>query len=174
MEHTLRTATPRTTWNIPNVWGLGGATAGLVAGVIMVIVTPLATWLANIGAWTTATTSTSASLTGTTVASMLGGAATVVAVAVVLGAIFGIMYGRVLRLTTDFGLAVYVALVYGIATFALDYTVIQPAISSIVPLMNVGMGTVLAQHLVFAVCLGVCYTVIRPTPYQDMADMWAA
>jgi hypothetical protein len=84
-----------------------------------------------------------------------------------LGSLFGVIYQRVLHLTTEFGLPMYVGLVYGIMIFLVDYCIILPLSHPLLVASSAGMGPRLAQDLVFAVCLGLGYTLLCPTPYCE-------
>jgi hypothetical protein len=97
---------------------------------------------------------------------VLVGALLYLAGAVLLGAIFGTLYRRGLHLTTEFGLPVYVGLVYGIITTLIGVSVLLPATNAVRFMSTATITPMLVQQLVFALCLGMFYTIIRPVPYQ--------
>jgi hypothetical protein len=104
--------------------------------------------------------------TGFQLVPVLLGSLLYVAAAVVLGTIFGVVYGRVLCLTTDFGLAIYTGLGYGLLLSMIAYFGLLPTLNPTIVEAGVGMGPVLLQSTVFASCLGLCYTLLCPRPYQ--------
>jgi hypothetical protein len=89
--------------------------------------------------------------------------------AAVLGGLFGVVYGRALRLTTDFGLAIYSGVAYGLILATSVYFGLLPLLNPTIMQTGAGMGAVLAQTTVFASCLGLCYTLLCPRPYRWVA-----
>jgi hypothetical protein len=88
----------------------------------------------------------------------------------VLGIIFGIVCHRILRLTTDFGLPIYVGLIYGLLIFFAAYFIILPSANPTLVRADTGMGPVIAQNIVFGLFLGIFYMIVRPEPYMNVDD----
>jgi hypothetical protein len=165
-------------WSLPNVTGLGGAVAGGLAGVVTVVLSPVLAALTGVDMWDplkviAATVMGAGALaqSGFDLVPVLVGTLLYLAGAVLLGAIFGTLYRRVLGLTTEFGLPVYVGLVYGIMTYLIASAILLPATTLPFAAATASVTPLLAQQLVFAMCLGMFYTVIRPSPYQDTFEI---
>lgn len=146
---------------------VGGALAGAAAGAFTAALSPLLALLTGGTAWGMLTelgacVLGSAVLTavGVDAVALLTGALVLVAVAATLGGLFGLLYGQLLRLTTDFGLAIYSGLAYGMLLFTLVYFGL---------LGGAGMSaaTLLLPLLVMATITGLCYTVLCPAPYTN-------
>jgi uncharacterized membrane protein YagU involved in acid resistance len=156
---------------LPNVMGLGGAVAGLLAGIVMIVLSPLLSVLTGIGIWEPPKL-IAATVLGPAVANtpgfafgpvVIGGALHLVT-SMVLGLIFGIVFNRVLHLTTDFGTPLLLGLVYGLLIFVLAYAVVLPVVNPL--LRNSWLAPLIAQNMVFGICLGGFYTLLRPRPYD--------
>jgi hypothetical protein len=87
------------------------------------------------------------------------GALVLIALGAALGGVFGLVY-RLLRLTTDFGLAIYTGLGYGLLLFMLAFIVLQAAAS-------VSAATLLVPLLIMTSGIGLFYTALCPTPYAN-------
>jgi uncharacterized membrane protein YagU involved in acid resistance len=164
-----------TTRFVPDVVGLAGAVAGFMAGLVMVALSPILSALNGISIWEpprliASTVMGSAALSGTgfEFAPVAVGFVLHMITSTVLGAIFGIVMNRVLHLTTDFGMPLYVGLCYGLIIFFVAYFVILPLTGSAVD--DNYVGAVIAQNIVFGLCLGLFYTLLRPRPYRDTAN----
>ena len=94
---------------------------------------------------------------------MVGGGLHLVT-SVVLGLIFGIVFNRVFHVTTDFGTPLLLGLCYGLLIFVLAYAVILPMITPM--LGSSWVAPLVAQNMVFGICLGGFYTMLRPRPYD--------
>lgn len=158
-------------WALPDVVGLGGAVAGFLAGVVMVLLSPILSWINGVTIWEpprliAATVLGPAAMadTGFAAGPVLIGLILHLITSVVLGVIFGLIMHRVLHLTTDFGLPVYAGLVYGLVIFFIAYFLILPTINPM--LSDSAMGPLIAQNVVFGMCLGVLYLLVRPVPYR--------
>ncbi len=160
------------TRHLPNIMGLGGAVAGLLAGVVMIMVSPVLSVLTGIGIWEPPKL-IAATVLGPAVLStpdfalgpvMVGGALHLVT-SVVLGLIFGIVFNRVFHVTTDYGTPLLLGLVYGLLIFVLAYAVILPVINPM--LGSSWVAPLIAQNMVFGICLGGFYTLLRPRPYDE-------
>ncbi len=159
------------TRQLPDIVGLGGAVAGFLAGVVMIILSPLLSLLTGIGIWEPPKL-IAATVLGPAVANTpdfaLGpvviGAMLHLVTSVVLGLIFGIVFNRVLHLTTDFGTPLLLGLVYGLLIFFLAYAVVLPVVNP--TLGNSWLAPLIAQNMVFGICVGGFYTLLRPRPYD--------
>ena len=176
MQQTMIRPARMQTWRIPEFTISGGAVAGLLSGCVMVVLSPLLAMLTGISPWAPAKY-LAATVLGPAVIAQAGfplvpvllGSLLYVAAAVVLGGIFGVVYGRVLRLTTDFGLAIYSALAYGPLLAIAIYFGLLPIVNPTIVAAGAGMGAVLAQTTVFTSFLGLCYTLLCPRPYRWVA-----
>jgi len=81
----------------------------------------------------------------------------------VLGFIFGVVVHRVLRLTTDFALPVYIGAAYGVIVFFVAYFVILPFANPV--MRDVYIGALVAQNVIYGLFLGIFYIMLRPRPY---------
>lgn len=162
-------------WTLPDVVGLGGAVAGFLAGAVMVLLSPILSWLNGISLWEpprliAATVLGPAALTGTgfAIQPVLIGLIVHMITSVVLGIIFGIVLNRVLHLTTDFGLPIYVGLSYGLIVFFVAYFILLPFLN---PMLRENyIPSLVAQNVVFGMCLGIFYTLLRPVPYTNTLE----
>lgn len=160
---------------IPDVIGLGGALAGLMAGLVMVALSPILSAMNGISMWepprliaSTVMGSAALSHTGFEFTPIMVGLVLHLITSTVLGAIFGIVSNRVLHLTTDFGMPLYVGLCYGLIIFFIAYFVLLPMTGSAVD--DNYVGAVIAQNVVFGIFLGLFYTILRPSPYRNTAS----
>jgi len=160
---------------VPDVIGLGGALAGFMAGLVMVALSPILSVLNGISIWEpprliASTVMGSAALNGTgfEFTPIFVGFVLHMITSTVLGALFGIVSNRVLHLTTDFGMPLYVGLCYGLIIFFIAYFVILPLTGSAVG--DDYVGALIAQNMVFGICLGLFYTVLRPRPYHNISS----
>ena len=85
--------------------------------------------------------------------------------ATLLGALFGIVTRRVFRRTSEFGTPLLVGLIYGIFVWFVTYFFVLPLID---PLLREGSyaPAFIIQHIVYGVVTGLCYTWLRPSPYD--------
>ena len=159
--------------NIPKVTGLGGAFAGLLGGAVMLVVSPLLSLLTGSSVWAPPTY-LAALLPGSSSTATIGfdlltvGAGTLVglALAIAAGAIYGVVYRRGMRLTTDFGLPMYIGMMYGLLLFIVGYFGVLAGIDPALLASSTGMAPLLAHTVAFGICLGLCYTLVRPMPYH--------
>lgn len=161
--------------SLPDVMGLGGAVAGFLAGIVMVLLSPLLSWMNGISLWepprliaATVLGSSSISSTGFALQPVLIGLVVHMLTSVVLGIIFGIVLNRVLHLTTDFGLPIYVGLSYGLIVFFVAYFVLLPVLNPV--LRENYIPALVAQNVIFGMCLGIFYTMLRPKPYTNTIE----
>ncbi len=150
--------------------------AGLWGGVALVVLSPLLSWLSGISIWAPPKYRAAMVLgsrvleqPGFQLTPVLVGALMLVAGAIVLGGVFGVVYRRVLRLTTDFGLPMYVGLVYGLLIFMIAYFGLLPIVDPTLVASSAGMAPVALQSMVYAMCLGLFYTLVQPAPYRYAA-----
>lgn len=156
---------------IPDIAGLGGAIAGFFAGIVMILLSPLLSLLTGIGIWEPPKL-IAATLLGPSVVQMPGFAAGPVVVgtivhlliSVLLGFLFGLIFHRLLHLTTDFGTPLLVGLCYGLVIFFVAYVVVLPVVNPL--LRDSWLAPFIAQNMVFGICLGGFYTLLRPQPYD--------
>ncbi len=173
MQQTMIRPAWTNAWRIPEPAISGGAVSGLLSGCVMVVLSPLLAMLSGISPWTPAKY-LAATVLGHAVLTQVGfqlvpfllGSLLYVLAAVVLGGLFGVVYGRILRLTTDFGLAIYSGLAYGLILATSVYFGLLPLLNPTIMQTGAGMGAVLTQTTVFASCLGLCYTLLCPRPYR--------
>ncbi len=163
-------------WTLPDWIGLGGAVAGALAGLVMVILSPLLSLLSGVSLWeppkliaATLLGQSALSEPGFDLVPVVSGTAIHFVVSILLGILFSVVTHRVLHLTTDFGLPIYIGLCYGLLIFFIAYFVILPSVNPALVESNSGMGPILAQNVVFGLCLGVFYLMVRPEPYTDTA-----
>ena len=152
---------------------LGGARAGGISGAVLLLLSPLLSWLSGTGVWTmpkyaAALVFGSQALAqpGFDLAPVLAGALVVLAGAIVVGIVFGAVYGRVLRPTTDFGLPMYVGLIYGLLLFMAGYFCLLPTVDPTLLASSTGLVPLLVQTTAYSICLGLFYTLVRPAPYR--------
>jgi hypothetical protein len=169
-----QTATRPALFALPDVTGLGGAVAGLLAGIVMILVSPLLSWLNGISMWVPARLiAVAAPGYGPEVLEQTGFAVGPIATAlvlhlltsVVLGFIFGVVVHRVLGLTTDFALPVYIGAAYGLIVFFIAYFVILPFANPV--MRDSYIGALVAQNVIYGLFLGVFYIMLRPRPYPE-------
>jgi hypothetical protein len=82
-----------------------------------------------------------------------------------LGMLFGLLSHRVLKLTTDFGLALLTGMIFGILIWLLAYFVILPLIDS--ALLETYVPAYIVQHIVYGLVTGLLYTWLCPHPYDS-------
>lgn len=161
--------------SLPDVAGLGGGVAGFLAGLVMVLLSPVLSWMNGISLWepprliaTTVLGQSAISSTDFALQPVLIGLAVHMITSVVLGIIFGIVLNRVLHLTTDFGLPIYVGLSYGVIVFFVAYFILLPFLNPAVRQNYI--PALVAQNIIFGMCLGVFYTLLRPQPYTNTIE----
>ena len=161
--------------SLPDVIGLGGGVAGLLAGAVMVILSPILSWLNGITLWepprliaATVLGSSSVSSTDFALQPVVIGLIVHMITSLVLGIIFGIVLNRVLHLTTDFGLPIYVGLSYGLIVFFVAYFILLPFLNP--TLRENYIPSLVAQNVIFGMCLGIFYTLLRPKPYTNTIE----
>lgn len=156
---------------IPDIAGLGGAIAGFLAGIVMILLSPLLSLLTGIGIWeppkliaATILGRSVVQLPGFVAGPVLVGTLLHLLISVVLGFLFGLTFHRLLHLTTDFGTPLLVGLCYGLVIFFLAYVVVLPVVNPL--LRDSWLAPFIAQNMVFGICLGGFYTLLRPQPYD--------
>ena len=144
----------------------------------MVVLSPILSLLTGISVWdppkliaATVLGESALSRPGFDLGPILLGGVLHFATSIVLGFIFGIISHRVLRLTTDFGLPIYVGLCYGMLIFFVAYFLILPNVNPAIIQNSAGMGPLIAQNIVFGLFLGIFYIWVRPVPYTDTRDI---
>lgn len=169
-----RTSTRKTS-ALPDIPGLGGALAGLGGGAVMAIAGAITSLAAGNDIWLEAK-QIAAGVMGQGVAALPGFAAGPVIVGTILhfliagalGAVFGILVGRILKLTSDFGMPIIVGLIYGFALWLLAYFVILPVLNP--ALRETYAPTFIIQHLLYGVVTGLLYMRLRPRAYTLQED----
>ncbi len=151
--------------------GLGGAVAGFLAGAVMVLLSPILSLLTGIGIWeppkliaATVLGPSAVAEPGFVLGPVLIGTVLHFATAVILGTIFGLVFHRLFHLTTSFGLPVMIGLCYGLLIFIIAFFVVLPYANPM--LTESDMVPVLVQNMVFGMCLGFLYILVRPEPYS--------
>lgn len=66
--------------------------------------------------------------------------------------------------TTDFGMPMLFGLCYGLVIFVIAYFLILPVLN--VTLLDSSQPPVLAQNMIYGICLGLFYTWLRLEPYD--------
>ena len=161
---------PPSEW-LPDIAGLGGAVSGFLAGMVMIILSPVLSLMTGIGIWeppkliaATVLDTVVVQSPGFALTPVLVGAILHLLISTLLGFLFGLIFHRVLHLTTDFGTALLIGLCYGLVIFFVAYAVVLPIVN---PLMRASfLAPLIAQNMVFGVCLGGFYTLLRPKPYD--------
>lgn len=161
--------------SLPDVIGLGGATAGFLAGAVMVLLSPILSLLAGISIWlpprliaATFLGSSAIEETGFAIGPVLMGLVIHMITSVVLGIIFGIVTHRVLHLTTDFGLPIYAGLAYGLIVFFVAQFIILPLVNP--SLAEFTVTPFMAQNVIYGLCLGLFFILVRPQPYTNTTE----
>jgi hypothetical protein len=156
---------------LPDIKGLGGAIAGLLSGVVMIMLSPLLSLLTGVGIWeppkliaATVLGARVVETPGFTLGPVVVGGALHLLTSVILGLLFGLIFHRLLHLTTDFGTPLLLGLCYGLVIFFLAYAVVLPVLNP--TLRDSWLAPFIAQNMVFGVCLGGFYTLLRPQPYR--------
>ncbi len=157
---------------LPDIVGLGGAVAGLLAGTVMVMLSPVLSLLHGIDIWeppkliaATVLGETALAEPGFVLRPVVIGTVLHFITSVVLGSLFGIVFHRLFHLTTDFAAPVMVGLCYGLLIFFIAYFIVLPVAN---PMLNDSdLAPVLVQNMVFGICLGLFYIVVRPAPYVN-------
>lgn len=175
MQNTANRSTLVRSRSLPDVIGLGGAIAGLLAGAVMVLLSPLLSYLNGISVWepprliaSTVLGSTVLNDTGFAAGPVLVGLLVHMLTSVALGVVFGVIVNRVLHLTTDFGLPIYMGLVYGLIIFFIAYFIILPIVNP--ALTEDYVAALIAQNVVFGMCLGIFYTLVRPKHFTNTVE----
>lgn len=72
---------------------------------------------------------------------------------------------RIFHLTSDFGTLVLAGLIYGMLVWLITYFVVLPIID---PLLrdSTYAPAFIVQHIVYGTVTGLCYTWLRPSPYD--------
>ena len=157
---------------LPDVVGLAGTIAGLGGGLAMVITGAVVAaalghdiWLEpkQIAALVYGPSATAQP--GFAAGPVLVGTLIHFLVAGLLGAIFGIVSHRILHLTTDFGLPVYIGLIYGIWLWVVNYFVVLPVLGA--GRMETYAASFLVQHLIYGTVTGLLYIWLCPEPYHE-------
>jgi hypothetical protein len=162
-------------WSLPDVVGLGGAVAGLLAGIVMVVISPILSFLNGITIWEPPRLIASTLLgesvlneTGFALQPVLIGLMIHLIVSTLLGVLFGIVLNRVLKLTTDFGLPIYFGIAYGLIGFFVAYFIALPILNPVV--ISSYIPALVAQNVIYGICLGIFYSLVRPKPYTNTAE----
>jgi hypothetical protein len=156
---------------LPDIAGLGGAVAGFLAGVVMILLSPLLSLLTGIGVWeppkliaATVLDPSVVETPGFALGPVLVGTGLHMVISVLLGFLFGLVFHRLLHLTTDFGTPLLLGLCYGLLIFFVAYVFVLPVVNPI--LRASWLAPFVAQNMVFGICLGGFYTLLRPQPYE--------
>jgi hypothetical protein len=151
---------------IPDIWGLGGALAGLGGGIAMALVGLFLALATGADVWAAPKL----------IAGALGGSPTVaagfeagpvvlgtimhLAFSMGMGALFGIVFRRIFRLPSSFGVPIVSGLVYGLAIWFVAYFMVLPILNS--GLLQVYAPGFVIQNLTYGVVLGLIYSYLRP------------
>ncbi len=172
MQSSARTSPVGRRWALPDVTGLGGAVAGFLAGAVMVLLSPILSLLTGIGIFeppkliaATVLGQAATDTPGFVLAPVLVGTLIHFITSIALGFLFGVVFHRLFHLPTAFGTAVLIGLCYGILIFVVAYFFILPAINP--ALVGAPLAPLVAQNMVFGICLGIFYTWVRPLPYDE-------
>ena len=157
---------------LPDVVGLGGTIAGLGGGLAMAIAGAIMAALFGYDIW----------LEPKQIAAIVYGPAAIVQpgfvagpvlvgtlihfiVAGLFGAIFGIVSHRILHLTTEYGLPVYIGLIYGVWLWVVNYFITLPVLNP--ALTETYAPSFLIQHMIYGTVTGLLYIWLRPEPYHE-------
>jgi hypothetical protein len=157
---------------LPNIIGLGGALAGLAGGLAMALVGALMSVAQGQDIWREAKAIASVVLgphavvqAGFAALPVLIGTLIHLITAMLLGAIFGIVSRRWLHLPSDFGMPVVTGLVYGLLVWLVAYFVALPVADPW--LLDSYAPAFIIQHIVYGSVTGLCYSWLRPSPYDS-------
>lgn len=171
MAHSAPMERSRWWWRLPDVAGLGVAVAGLLSGLVMIVLSPFLSFVTGIGIWeppkliaATVYGSSVLDRPGFVIGPVLVGTAIHLVTSLVLGFLFGLFFHRFLHMTTDFGMPMLFGLCYGLVIFVIAYFLILPVLN--VTLLDSSQSPVLAQNMIYGICLGLFYTWLRPEPYD--------
>jgi hypothetical protein len=153
----------------PDVFGMGGAQAGLAGGIAMTLSAALLAGVKGYDIWFQLKSIASLVLGPAAIAQagfvagpVLIGLAIHLAISALLGAIFGIGMRQVLRLPSDFGVPVVAGLVFGLLLWLAAFL----ALPALLPqLIAVYAPAFIIQHIVYGTVTGLVYGVVRPQPY---------
>jgi hypothetical protein len=159
---------------LPDIIGLGGAIAGLIGGLAMALVAALISLVQGQDIWLEAK-EIAIVLLGPQAATQPGFAALPVLIgtmihliiSMLLGALFGIVTRRVFHLTSDFGTPLLAGLVYGMLIWLVTYFFVLPTINPQLHDSMYAPGFII-QHIVYGIVTGLCYTWLRPSPYDTI------
>jgi hypothetical protein len=151
--------------------GLRSAIAGLGGGIAMAIVAALIAISRQGDIWLEAKQIAAvvygpAAITRPALAAsaVLLGTLIHLSVSALLGLLFGLLSHWMLKLTTDFGLALLTGMIYGMLIWLLAYFVILPQIDS--ALLETYVPAYIVQHIVYGLVTGLLYTWLCPHPYD--------
>ena len=160
------------TSRLPDVVGLGGMIAGLGGGLAMAIAGALIgaalghdIWLEPKQIASVVYGPESTAQPGFAPGPVLVGTAIHFLVAGALGALFGVVSHRLLHLTTDFGVPVYIGMTYGMALWVVNYFGLLPVLNP--SFAETYAASFMVQHLIYGAVTGLIYTWLRPEPYSE-------
>jgi len=156
---------------LPDMYGLGGALAGLIGGMAMALVAALISFVQHQDIWHEPKAIASVVL-GAQAVAQAGFAAVPVLIgtlihlisAMLLGALFGIVTRRWLQLPSDFGIPLLAGLSYGLLVWLVAYFVALPVVDPW--LLDSYAPAFIVQHIVYGTVTGLCYSWLRPSPYD--------
>jgi Family of unknown function (DUF6789) len=163
---------------LPDIVGLGGALAGLAGGLAMAIVAALVSLVRGQDIWleakeiaTVVLGSQQARQPGFIAMPILVGTLIHLIISTLLGALFGIVTRRIFRLTSDFGTPLLAGLIYGMLVWFVTYFFVLPIIDPLLRESTYAPAFII-QHIVYGSVTGLCYTWLRPSPY-DVSKLYA-
>lgn len=160
---------------LPDIVGLGGAFAGLAGGLAMSLVAALISVFQGQDIWLEAKEIAvilqpqAMIQPGFVARPVLIGSLLHLIISVLLGALFGIVTRRIFHLTSEFGIPLLAGLIYGMLVWFVTYFFVLPIVD---PLLRASMyaPAFIVQHIVYGSVTGLCYTWLRPKPYNQPAD----
>jgi hypothetical protein len=153
---------------LPDVYGLGGAVAGLGGGLAMAFVGLLLTIVNGGDVWQTskliaASVGVASVQPGFEFIPVVVGSILHLVVSALLGALFGIVTRRMLNLPTSFGVPLMLGIVYGLSIWAIASFLVLPDAN---PALHAVYGSsFVIQNLTYGVVLGILYGFLRPDGY---------
>jgi hypothetical protein len=157
----------------PDIFGMGGARAGVAGGIAMILSTALLAGVKGYDIWFQLKSIAGLALgpaaigqAGFVAGPVLLGLAMHLALSALLGMIFAISMRKILRLPSDFGLPVVAGLVFGLLLWLGAYL----ALPALLPqLIAIYAPALIIQHIVYGTVTGLVYGLLRPQPYATIS-----